>query len=428
MHDETLRMNRLTLRFAGAEAETRFADEQARKALKPFRVATVCGAGVVILIWLMLGHLLPTIADAQTRLAVPMLVILAILAYGYARSYTRFFMRMHQLLFLAGLLGMAAAVTGIASLAPRGSADSVLAIALVHTLNAYSILRLRFPIACCAGWGTAAIYLGYLGHSGALAEAELMRHAGFLVVANLFGMIAAYQLDHSARREHVVMRMLEEERGRSERLLLNILPASIAERLKASGDAIAEHCDGVTVLFADIAGFTPLSANKTPRALVELLNRIFSEFDALADAYGLEKIKTIGDAYMAVAGLPEAWPDHAARAARMALAMLDATSRVAAETGEPLSLRIGLHSGPVVAGVIGRRKFTYDLWGDTVNTASRMESHGVPGAIHCSGATALLLQGAFPLFARGAVDIKGKGEMHTFLLTAETLGAPQVHL
>jgi len=163
-------------------------------------------------------------------------------------------------------------------------------------------------------------------------------------------------------------------------------------------------------------GFTPLSASKTPQALVELLNRVFSEFDALADAHGLEKIKTIGDAYMAVAGLPEPWADHAPRAARMALAMLDATARVAAETGENLALRIGLHSGPVVAGVIGRRKFTYDLWGDTVNTASRMESHGVPGAIHCTEAAALLLQGAFQLQARGAMEIKGKGEMNTFLL------------
>jgi len=212
------------------------------------------------------------------------------------------------------------------------------------------------------------------------------------------------------------MRLLGEERARSERLLLNILPAPIAERLKASEESIAEHSDSVTVLFADIVGFTPLSARKTPRALVELLNRIFSEFDALADVHGLEKIKTIGDAYMAVAGLPVPRPDHAARAARMALAMRHATARVSAETGEELALRIGLHSGPVVAGVIGRRKFAYDMWGDTVNTASRMESHSLPGAIHCTEATVMLLQGAFRLQARGAVEIRGKGEMHTFLL------------
>ena len=260
------------------------------------------------------------------------------------------------------------------------------------------------------------MFVGYHFGLELMGPTAAGRSALILGIANCGGMLICYQMDVSARREFAAMRMLGEERARSERLLLNILPAPIAERLKSSEDAIAEHSDGVTVLFADIVGFTPLSANKTPQALVELLNRIFSEFDALADAHGLEKIKTIGDAYMAVAGLPNPWPDHAPRAARMALAMLDVTARVAAETGEQLALRIGLDSGPVVAGVIGRRKFTYDLWGDTVNTASRMESHGVPGAIHCTEATAMLLKGAFHLQPRGAMAIKGKGEMNTFLL------------
>lgn len=139
--------------------------------------------------------------------------------------------------------------------------------------------------------------------------------------------------------------------------------------------------------------------------------------------YGLEKIKTIGDAYMGVAGLPDAQTDHAARAALMAIAMRDSTARVAAETGEKLALRIGMHSGPVVAGVIGRSKFAYDLWGDTVNTASRMESHGLPGEIHCSEATALLLRNDFELQPRGTVEIKGKGGMSTFLLSSGTNGS-----
>ena len=170
-------------------------------------------------------------------------------------------------------------------------------------------------------------------------------------------------------------------------------------------------------------GFTSLSVRKTPQALVELLNRIFSEFDALADAHGLEKIKTIGDAYMAVAGLPHPWPDHAARAVRTAIAMRGAIARIAAETGEALALRIGLHSGPVVAGVIGRRKFIYDMWGDTVNTASRMESHGVPGAVHCSEATARMLEGEFVVQPQGEVEIKGKGRMQTFLLAGAVEGS-----
>ena len=169
-------------------------------------------------------------------------------------------------------------------------------------------------------------------------------------------------------------------------------------------------------MFVDIVGFTKFSATRPPDAVVQVLNEIFSEFDTLADTHGLEKIKTIGDAYMAVAGLPNPWPDHAPRAARMGLEMLDTIARVAAETGEELALRIGLHSGPVVAGVIGRRKFIYDLWGDTVNTASRMESHGVPGAIHCTETTATLLQGSVAVQDRGVSTIKGKGDMNTFLL------------
>jgi len=417
MNADTSRMHRLSLRFADVNLEAAFAEEQARKALKPFRAAMICVAGVMLIIWLLMDRLLPQIPDVQARLYTPMLVMLAMLAYGYARSHTRSFLRMHQWSVLAGSWGLAAALVGICSLIPRASLDSAgLAIVIIHTLNVYSVVRLRFPGACYGGWGTAAIYLGYLGQAGALGETELARHASMLMLTNLFGMIAAYQMDQSVRREYLAMRMLGEERERSERLLLNILPVSIAERLKTSTSAIADHSEEVTVLFADIVGFTPLSARKTPQALVQLLDRIFSEFDRLAEAHGLEKIKTIGDAYMAAAGLPERRADHAPAAARMAQGMLAAVARIAAETGEVLAVRIGLHSGPVVAGVIGTKKFSYDMWGDTVNTASRMESHGVAGAIHCSEATAALLQHDFALTARGAVEVEGKGEMHTFLV------------
>ncbi|MCK9379662.1 MAG: hypothetical protein M0P95_01200 [Sulfuritalea sp.] len=417
MSADTARMHPLTLRFTDAGLEAVFAEEQARKALKPFRMAMICVAGMVLIIWLLLDNLLPQIQDAKARLYIPMLVMLAILAYGYVRSYTRSFLRRHHLIVLVGAWGLAAAIVGICSLLPRASLEaSGLAMIIVATLNVYSIARLRFIAACYGGWGTTAIYLGYLSQSGALGGTELVRQASLLVLTNLFGMISAYQIDHSARREFLSTRMLGEERERSERLLLNILPASIAERLKTSKLAIADHSEEVTVLFADIVGFTPLSARKTPQALVQMLDRIFSEFDTLAETHGLEKIKTIGDAYMAAAGLPERRADHAPAAARMAQGMLEAVTRIAAETGEALAVRIGLHSGPVVAGVIGTKKFSYDMWGDTVNTASRMESHGVPGAIHCSAVTAALLHQGFALTARGAIQVEGKGEMHTFLL------------
>jgi guanylate cyclase len=213
---------------------------------------------------------------------------------------------------------------------------------------------------------------------------------------------------------------LEAERERSERLLLNVLPAPIAERLKRDDGVIAQHHDDVTVLFADLVGFTAISADLGPSALVGLLDRIFSSFDRLADAEGLEKIKTIGDAYMVAGGLPQPRPDHAEAVARMALAMREAVAEIASGTGDgSLSIRIGIDSGPAVAGVIGRRKFIYDLWGDTVNTASRMESHGLSGEVQLTERAAARLEGSFEVERRGTIEVKGKGPMRTFLLVGE---------
>jgi class 3 adenylate cyclase len=209
---------------------------------------------------------------------------------------------------------------------------------------------------------------------------------------------------------------LDQERKRSERLLLGILPAAIAEQLKDGQALIAESFSDVTVMFADLCGFTEYSEQVDPRHLVGLLDEIFSMFDHLADALGVEKIKTIGDAYMAVAGLPVPRSDHAQAMAAMALGMQEAFRDVVRSRGLALDLRIGLHSGPVVAGVIGRQKFAYDLWGDTVNVASRMESHGEPSRIHVSSATRSLLGDEFRFVDRGDVPIKGRGPLHTFFL------------
>ncbi len=212
---------------------------------------------------------------------------------------------------------------------------------------------------------------------------------------------------------------LAEEHERSERLLLNILPGPISARLKENGEAIADGFAEVTVLFADLVGFTELSQKLSPAELVEMLNRTFSAFDDLAEQLGVEKIKTIGDCYMVAAGLPEHRSDHVEVVARMALAMRDAIGRINREGGYELRLRIGMHTGPVVAGVIGKRKFIYDLWGDTVNTASRMESSGAPGEIQVTREVGDRLEGQFDLEPRGLVQVKGKGEMETYLLKGE---------
>jgi adenylate cyclase len=212
---------------------------------------------------------------------------------------------------------------------------------------------------------------------------------------------------------------LAEEHERSERLLLNILPVAISDRLKENGESIADGFAEVTVLFADLVGFTELSQKLTPSELVEMLNRTFSAFDDLASKLGVEKIKTIGDCYMAAAGLPQRRPDHVEVTARMALQMREAIDRINREGGYTLRVRIGLHTGPVVAGVIGKRKFIYDLWGDTVNTASRMESSGPVGEIQVTREVYEKLSGSFELVPRGTVQVKGKGEMETYLLKGE---------
>jgi len=212
-------------------------------------------------------------------------------------------------------------------------------------------------------------------------------------------------------------KLLENEQEKSERLLLNILPRSIAERLKQGEHTIAERYAGVTVLFADIVGFSDLASRTDAQDLVALLNSLFSRFDGIAGRRGLEKIKTIGDAYLVAGGLPDPRHDHASAVADMALEMLDSLATLNRERGTNLSMRIGMHSGPVVAGVIGSRKFTYDLWGATVNMADRMQSSGLPDRANVSQSTHdLLVKDGFKLTSRGSVECKGIGEVRTYLL------------
>ncbi|EDQ34730.1 putative periplasmic ligand-binding sensor domain protein [Hoeflea phototrophica DFL-43] len=207
-----------------------------------------------------------------------------------------------------------------------------------------------------------------------------------------------------------------EEHERAESLLLNILPTRIAEQLKTTSEPIADSHSGVSVLFADLAGFTPLSARMDPVELVSMLNSIFSQFDELTQDLQLEKIKTIGDAYMVAAGLPEPRTDHAQAIADMALGMIKATETFSEQHSVPLQIRVGINSGVVVAGVIGKKKFIYDLWGDTVNIASRMESSGETGMIQVTESTYLELKDMFVLEERGLIDIKGRGKMRTYIL------------
>jgi adenylate cyclase len=217
------------------------------------------------------------------------------------------------------------------------------------------------------------------------------------------------------QKEHAY-RLLRIEQDRSESLLLNVLPREIAARLKGGERVIADHHPSVSILFADLAGFTPLTNQLSPTAMVELLNDIYSHFDSLIEKHGVEKIRTIGDNYMIASGLPRPRADHAQALARLALEMNAYIAGLAPVEGRRLSFRIGINSGPVIAGVIGYKKFAYDVWGDTANIASRMESQGIPGKIQITQATYELIQENFICEPHGSIDVKGKGPMQTWFL------------
>lgn len=248
------------------------------------------------------------------------------------------------------------------------------------------------------------------------SELQVLNAAAWLSGGAVFATGFAYLLSVINRRAFHLERMLAAEKQRSEDLLLNILPAAVAERLKAGEKRIADYVDSASVLFADLVGFTELSRTTEPARLVELLNDLFSRFDALVEQHSAEKIKTIGDAYMAAVGLSGSQTDHAANAANLALDMKAAFAAFRVEHGLDLKLRIGVHSGALVAGVIGTRKFAYDLWGDTVNVASRMESAGIPDEIQISEATRQQLPASFVTEPRGQINVKGHLPQPAYLL------------
>jgi guanylate cyclase len=292
--------------------------------------------------------------------------------------------------------------------------------AIFVPLAALALLGVRRSVGWLVAFFTALVTLALLDPRLSQHPAQLP--TGFVItffVLNAMGVtVSAYaMLGYFVEQRERARIALEAEQERSERLLLNVLPGPIAQRLKRESGVIAEHYDAVTVLFADLVGFTERTQVMPAADLVALLDRIFSAFDREADAEGVEKIKTIGDAYMVAGGLPDRRPDHLEAVARVALAMRSEIAAIAQEPGsEWLAVRIGIDTGPAVAGVIGRRKFIYDLWGDTVNTASRMESHGLPGEIQVTERVAAALGSGFTVRPRGTILVKSKGPMDTFLL------------
>jgi adenylate cyclase len=289
---------------------------------------------------------------------------------------------------------------------------------ILAPLGALVFLEVRQAVRWFAAFVLVFLMLGILGEV-LFPDADLpVPFTTTMLALNIIGAgsLAFMLLASFANQRNAALRALRAEQARSEALLVNVLPSSIAQRLKVASKTIADHFDSASILFADVVDFTPLAQRLAPAEVVGVLDQLFSQFDALVERHGLEKIKTIGDCYMAAAGVPDPDPDHARRAALLALDMRDAVATSATAVRLGLELRIGVNSGPVVAGVIGTKRLLYDLWGDAVNTASRMETHSTPGEIQITRTTYELLKGEFICEPQGTVLVKGKGEVETWYL------------
>ena len=289
---------------------------------------------------------------------------------------------------------------------------------ILAPLGALVYLDVRRALRWFIAFAAMFVLLGLLGEAF-FTDADI---PGWFTTAMLVlnvigtGSVAFAVLASFADQRNAALRALRAEQARSEALLVNVLPGSIAARLKVATRSIADHFDAASIVFADVVDFTPLAGRLPPAEVVGILDRLFSHFDTLVERHGLEKIKTIGDCYMAAAGVPDPHVDHARRAALLALDMREAVAAFSTPGQPSLELRIGINSGPVVAGVIGTRRFLYDLWGDAVNTASRMEANGTPGEIQITRSTYELLEGEFVCRPRGTIEVKGKGPVETWYL------------
>jgi class 3 adenylate cyclase len=404
-------MHRVTLRFPG-DLESRFLAEYAGASVRQVRIALVVAVGLFS-VFGVVDVLTPGVGTGVVWLRSGVVLLLLV---GLAVTFSRHFERLLQPVTAAcaGVAGLG--LVGIVLATPPGVSDFHHRGLLLLIVAAYTFIRLRFIYATVVSLLVAVSYNAAELLAGDAPVGTVLRSDLYLLTANVIGMVACYAIEFYTRRDFVQRQLLKAEEAQVEDLLLNVLPQSVCERLKRERAWMAESFSEATILFADIAHFTELAAHVTAEEVVALLNRVFSAFDELVEKHQVEKIKTIGDAYMVVGGVPVTRPDHAEAVAELALDMLDAIRRLNALRDEPLRIRLGIHTGPVVAGVIGTKKFSYDLWGDAVNTASRMESHGLTDAIHVTRSTYERLRDRYVLERRGVIEVKGKGEMVTYLL------------
>ena len=405
-----LSLRRLRLRFRDPSLEKAFRANQLRHNLGNIRFAFLAGIGL----WVSWGFLLRPYIRVLSELRLDALmrfgVFIPLLIVGFALTFTRLFARVWEWIAVAiagaTLLLWVFYVSQILTLPAEYGYVGVILI----TAFTYTLLRLRFVFVALITVGGIAAYLPYALRAPYIFDVSLVLAALYLVSFGILGGLAAYRMERFTRDLFLRERQLNQERARSDGLLLNILPQAVVEQLKASPTGrVAQAFDQVSVVFADAVGSTEQAARCTPEEFADSLDELFRTFDLIADRHHLEKIKTIGDAYMAVAGAPVPIRDHANAAVAMALDILAEAGTIRWPSGDPIVVRVGVASGPAVAGVIGVRKFAYDLWGDTVNLASRLEEYGEPGYALVSESTASQLADRYHFAPAQVMDVKGKG-------------------
>ena len=426
------KLRRITAKFADRALEQQFVQDELEHGTGAFlRFSIVVAAVAFLLYGVHDAVVVPSVRGLAWAVRYGVFVPAALLVLFVV--YSRHLARWHQPAMLLFGMSVNTVVLWIGAVAPREGFFIYTSFAILFvTLGAF-IARMSVVTQVAYTLLSMLLYDAFdLMISHSTLEVRVSMNLTFFSMGGI-GALVAHQMEAQARRSflqrQVILEQIAEidvERQRAEQLLLNILPAPIAKRLKLDTRAVAEAFAETTVMFADIVGFTKMSARLTPEEVVRRLNQIFSAFDDFADELRLEKIKTIGDAYMVAGGLHEKNSKAQVRAiAELALRMQSYVTEYGEKLGEELAIRIGIHTGPVVAGVIGRRKFIYDVWGDTVNTASRMESHGLPGRTQVSQETYVRLEGAYEFEDRGEIELKGKGPMHAWLLVGRKGAGPE---
>jgi class 3 adenylate cyclase len=420
-----LGLRRLRLRFRDPSLESAFRADLFRHNLGNIRFAFLAG----IALWVSWGMLLRphmlALSDQRIDAVIRFGVFIPMLIVGFGLTFMPFFDRVWEwvavTIAVATLLVWVLYVSEVLTLPAEYGYVGVILI----TAFTYTLLRLRFVLVVLITVIGIAAYLPYAITARYIVDVSVLLATLYLVSFGALGGLAAYRMERFTRRLFLRERQLDEERLRSDGLLLNILPQAIVEQLKnSSGGRIAQALDQVSVVFVDAVGSTEQAARSSPEEFADALDALFRRFDEIADRHGLEKIKTIGDAYMAVAGAPVPVADHAEAAVAMALDILTEAGEIRWPSGDPIMVRGGVATGPAVAGVIGHRKFAYDLWGDTVNLASRLEEYAEPGHILVSGSTAGEVADRYDFAPAQVLDLKGKGPTRVNILQGRRSDVP----